>query len=109
MNERDAWIEKIEKVTQEWRQGDVSRYAELEFLHLAKMSCPITASSEEAILENGSSIESDYLPIAERIDGIVVLTQTCDIVRSWQDRPYIEISPLVKVDDDFVEQVRPAY
>ncbi len=35
-----------------------------------------------------------------------MLTQTCDIVRSCVDRPFVEIAPLVKLDDATVEQVR---
>jgi len=49
---------------------------------------------------------SDYVPIAERIDGVVVLTRTCDTIRSWQNRPSVEIFPLAKADDEFLEQVR---
>lgn len=36
----------------------------------------------------------------EEVEGLVVVTQTCDVVRASADRPYVEMSPLVLVDDD---------
>jgi len=46
------------------------------------------------------------VPVLQRIRGVVVLTQTCDIVRAHFRRPYVEIAPLVKLDSETVEQVR---
>lgn len=37
--------------------------------------------------------------VEEKIEGIVILSQTCDIIRSPQDRPYLEVSPLVRIDE----------
>lgn len=106
MIECDLWMDKIDNVLLGWRQGDVSQTSEMEFLHLANPSCPNTAAAAEISSTNEELAQLDWVPIAERIDGIVVLTQTCDIVRSWRDRPYVEISPLAKVADEVVEQAR---
>jgi hypothetical protein len=46
------------------------------------------------------------VPISEEVAGFVVLTQTCDIVRSNAQRPYVEVSPLISVSDEFLEDVR---
>ena len=35
----------------------------------------------------------------ELVEGFVVVTQSCDIVRSVQRRPLVEVSPLVKVEN----------
>lgn len=36
----------------------------------------------------------------ERVPGLVVLSQTCDVVRSCVDRPLLEVAALVQVEDD---------
>jgi len=42
-----------------------------------------------------------------------VVTQTCDVVRSCIDRPFVEVCPLVEVDDSLLSEIergqRPAY
>jgi hypothetical protein len=40
--------------------------------------------------------------VEEKTEGIVILSQTCDIIRSPQDRPYLEVSPLVRIDEPHV-------
>jgi hypothetical protein len=40
------------------------------------------------------------------VHGLVVTTQTCDIVRNVADRPWIEVSPLVEVTDDELAQIQ---
>jgi hypothetical protein len=37
------------------------------------------------------------------VRGFVVVTQTCDLVRSCADRPFVEVAPLVAVDEWMVE------
>ena len=43
----------------------------------------------------------------------MVVTQTCDLVRRCGDRPFVEVSPLVEVDDSVLREVergrRPNY
>lgn len=38
--------------------------------------------------------------VEEEVKGFVVLSQTCDIVRSYTERPYLEVCPLVKIEND---------
>lgn len=38
--------------------------------------------------------------------GLVVVTQTCDIVRACASRPYIEVAPLVRVSEDDLHDVK---
>lgn len=40
--------------------------------------------------------------VEEEIEGVVILTQTCDIVRSSQDRAYLEVAPLVRIEEPHV-------
>ncbi|MCY4189785.1 MAG: hypothetical protein OXD42_00380, partial [Rhodospirillaceae bacterium] len=99
----DAVDEKL----RHWRQGDVSCDSGLEFMHLADLSRPHSPVSLEIIAEGEDETQTTGVtPVAEEVAGVVVLTQTCDIVRSCRDRPYVEVAPLVRLDRDIVDQVR---
>lgn len=49
----------------------------------------------------------------EQVRGLVVVSQTCDVVRSCVDRPFVEVCPLVEVDDVKLQEIargrRPMY
>lgn len=51
--------------------------------------------------------------VSREVPGFAVLTQTCDVVRRVQERPVIEVAPLVAVDASVVKEVaarkRPNY
>ncbi len=99
--------EAVDKVLRCWRQGDVSRDAGLEFMHLADFSRPHSPASLKAIAEGDNEAQMAGISLAvEEVAGFAVLTQTCDIVRSCRERHYVEVAPLVDRDGDFVEQVR---
>lgn len=41
----------------------------------------------------------------EAVDGLVVVAQSCDIVRSCTQRPFMEVAPLIAVDDGVLAEV----
>ena len=43
------------------------------------------------------------------VDGLVVLTQTCDVVRDHKDRPALEVSPLVAVNAADLKAIAKGY
>lgn len=47
--------------------------------------------------------EGDLLE--ERVAGFAVLSQTCDIVRGSESRPYLEVAALVEVEDDELHDI----
>jgi hypothetical protein len=100
----------IDDALQTWRQGDVSLDGDLEFLHIADLTRPHSAASSqvaEALAENGDAIEAGATPILdEAVAGMVMLSQTCDVVRGCRDRPFVEVAPLVKVPEPWVEEIR---
>lgn len=59
-----------------------------------------------AITEGAENVETE-------VRGFAVLTQTCDLVRPCADRPFVEVSPLVEVDDRVLREIergrRPNY
>ena len=92
-----------------WRQGDVSLDAGLEFIYLADQASISTwqQSDEKATLSLASEQNTpSVVPILEEIRGVAMLTQTCDIIRDCQVRPFVEVAPLVELEPHVVEEVR---
>lgn len=92
-----------------WRQGDVSLDAGLEFIYLADQASISTSqqSDEEATVSLTSEPNTSLVvPILEEIRGVAMLTQTCDIIRDCQKRPFVEVAPLVELEPHVVEEVR---
>lgn len=85
----------VDAAMQSWRQGDVAQVR--SFSHFADLRRPVTSAS---IQLSQSSPESGLSTtrIGTAVEGLVVLTQTCDIRRPSVDRPYVEVCPLISVD-----------
>jgi hypothetical protein len=81
-----------------WRQGDLA-LDELWFVHVGDAAVALSdaaAQSEEAGVQ---AFTSD-------VAGLVVVSQTCDIVRSCVTHPYVEVAPLVEVDEKRLLEVQ---
>lgn len=98
-------VEQVDERIARWRQGDCV-VADDWFLFRVNMDNPLTADAEAAVVEGAENAEMS-------VRGFAVLTQTCDLVRSCADRPFAEVSPLVKVDDQVLREIergrRPNY
>ena len=100
---------EIDEALQVWRQGDVSLDADLEFVHLADLSSPHSPPSiqiAEHLVNDGEAIEAGATSVLNAVRGLVMLTQTCDVVRGCRARPFVEVSPLIEVPELLVEQIR---
>ena len=88
-----------------WRQGDCV-LGEHWFVHQLDRSFPVTDAGRAAAEQEIDLAEQQVL-------GLVVVTQTCDIVRASAERPFVEVCPLVEVDEEHLYQIqrarRPAY
>jgi hypothetical protein len=98
-NERDIWIQKIDPALKEWCQGDYV-LGEHWFVQRCNPNQPLTVSTESVDEETGLA---EY-----EVRGFVVVTQTCDIVRSCLSRPFIEVVPLVEVDKQQLPEIQKA-
>ena len=81
----------------------------LEFLHLANLSLPLSAASRQAAnahADGGEKIPAEAVAICDEVRGVVMLSQTCDVVRSCRQRPFVEVAPLVEMLEREVEHVR---
>jgi hypothetical protein len=91
-------IAAIDRCLREWRQGDVVIGSALSFVHVADLDAPSTPAAEALLATRGNGERFFYVSVD--IEGFVVLSQTCDIVRSCAKRPYVEVCPLVTVGSD---------
>ncbi len=88
-----------------WRQGDCV-LGEHWFVHRLERSMALTEAGRVAATAGSDLAEQE-------VQGFVVVTQTCDIVRTCCERPFVELCPLVKVDEQKLREIqkgrRPAY
>ena len=99
----------IDQALQAWRQGNVSLDAGLEFLHFADLSRPHSPASTqvaEALVHDSAAIEAGPTPVLDAVRGVVMLSQTCHVVRGCRDRPFVEVAPLIEVPGPWVEEIR---
>ncbi|MCY4309835.1 MAG: hypothetical protein OXC54_00735 [Rhodospirillaceae bacterium] len=99
----------IDQALRAWRQGDISLDAGLEFLHLADLSRPHSPASMQAAkaaLGEGEAITAAAMPVLDETRGMVMLSQTCDVIRNCRARPFVEVASLVDVPEPWVEEVR---
>lgn len=86
-----------------WRQGDAVLGADMRFVYLADLAAPVTQQAEQLADEEGP--DGIGIVSVETV-GLVVVSQTCDIVRACRDRPFVEVCPLVSLPDRLVPMVR---
>ena len=102
-------VDEVDRAVSEWRQGDVSCHESIEFLHFADLDQPHSPPALKLFRQAGETEAQEFgiQPILDKaIEGVVILTQTCDLIGSCRDRPYVEVAPLVKVPQQFAEEVR---
>ncbi|MFU8837508.1 MAG: hypothetical protein ACNA75_04325 [Thiohalomonadaceae bacterium] len=93
-----ATLDRIDEALRVWRQGDCV-LGEHWLLFRLDVGAPITEEARVAAAEGADAGEAE-------VRGLMLLTQTCDIVRSCRDRPFVEVCPLVEVDDEKFEEIR---
>ena len=101
----DPQIASIDTILASWRQGDCVLGSQWFAHRIAKWS--VVAEARDALAQTDADLVETEVP------GFIVVTQTCDIVRSCAERPFIELCPLVEVDNHRLEEIkrcrRPAY
>lgn len=94
-----------------WRQGDV--VDDIYALRLVDLKRPLTPASEALRITEGlqladSSKENPELAVLDTVEplGYVIISQTCDVVRSVSDQPHFQACPIVEIPDGLISQVR---
>jgi len=89
----------------EWRQGDIVFLDALPFYYVTDSTSPSTLESCASAQTTDARV-TEFKIGAMKVVGWVILTQTCDIVRSYKFRPFIEMVPLVKVSQEILYDVQ---
>lgn len=101
-NNLDIWIKEVDEALKNWSQGDCV-LGEYWFMYRFNPQQPLTDSSQDTVKQDP---EAD---IAEdEVLGFAVVTQTCDLVRSCRDRPFVEVVPLVEVNKEELLEIQKA-
>lgn len=92
--------DRVDQASRGWRQGDYV-LGECWFVRRFNPDLPLTAAAADAASSGTDLVEDSF-------GGMVITSQTCDIVRPALNRPYIDVSPLVKVSDEDLHDIRKA-
>lgn len=96
---------EVDDALQAWRQGDCV-IGQQWFVFRTDLERPLTADGAATVTAGADNAEPE-------VSGFVVLTQTCDLVRKSSLRPFVEVCPLVEVDEaahqEIVRRRRPNY
>lgn len=95
-------LEYINARLRKWRQGDVVRQPGLYFVHVADLRRPLTPEAVEAA---AAGVEPGDAPILTEIvstadHGLVVLTQTCELVQPCDRRCLVKLALLTKIESE---------
>lgn len=93
----------LQMVIRLWSQGDCA-IGELPILWGFAQDDPLTATAREQAREGEPVLGVSIA--AEAVDGLVVVSQTCDIVRGLSDRPFVQVAPLVRTDETDLVLIR---
>jgi hypothetical protein len=104
-SDSEEQFQSVDAALKEWRQGDCV-LGEQWFVHRFDAQLPLTDISRNLASDDSDLVEYEVV-------GFAVVTQTCDILRSCATRPFIEVVPLVKIDNGNLLEIqrgrRPQY
>jgi len=103
--EAGSRVAAVDAALADWRQGDCV-VGDSWFVVRFSAAHPLSGPARLAAAEGVDLAE-------EQVRGLIVVSQTCDVVRSCVDRPFVEVCPLVEVDDVRLQEIargrRPMY
>ncbi len=89
--EQEQCYKTLDALLESWKQGDFV-IGPLGFVVRFDPNFPLRSANDEEDISDSDLYEED-------VEGLVILTQTCDVVRKSSDRPFLEVCPLVRVED----------
>ena len=87
----------VDAALQLWRQGDCV-LGEHWFVYRVSKTLQLTKAASATVDAGNDLVEFE-------VRGFAVLTQTCDVVRNCEERPFVEVSPLVEVEPARIHDV----
>jgi hypothetical protein len=108
INEPNSWIPEIDAALERWSQGDCTVGGDCWFVTRFDPQHPLTPAAADVV-----EVDPNADLTESSVRGFVVVTQTCDLVRCCAERPFVEVAPLVAVDDRYLQEIhrlkRPRY
>jgi hypothetical protein len=99
--------ERIDAELREWRRGDATLDTGTFLVHLADKRTPLTADARDAVERGLVDTDEDVFEVLSPVRGLVVVSQSCDIVRECSKSECVEVSPLVLIEDERgLEEIR---
>lgn len=79
-----------------WRQGDCVLEGAHWFVHRIEPTRAANEGEPETLMES-------------EVPGFAIISQSCDVVRKYKDRPYVSVASLTEVSDDNLAQIVNGY
>jgi hypothetical protein len=99
----ESKFQEINAITETWEQGDC---------HVDSHEFMFQSNPKHHIASDTNLEEQDNVYFQDVV-GICIVSQTCDIVRCCKSRPFVEVAPLVEVDNTLIPSIakgeRPSY
>lgn len=89
--------QRVDACTKAWRQGDCV-LGEQWFVFRTDVEAALTEEARAAAAEGAEDV-------LDAVPGMMLATQTCDILRESRARPFIEVCPLVERSKDVIREV----
>jgi hypothetical protein len=89
---------RIDAAIQEWQQGDAALDEGWVF-HVADPKAALTDAAADGA-------EAGPLAVPSEVEGLVVVSQTCDVVRTCVRRPFVDVSPLCRPPSAMLNEIR---
>lgn len=89
-------IQEINSVLIGWQQGDVLQSDEAALVVVADVHRPLTEVAADAASEVGGSGDRLML-VEEEVEGLVITSQTCDVIETCVTTPELTLSPIVRL------------
>jgi hypothetical protein len=94
-------IRGVDEALRVWRQGDCV-LGEHWLVHRFAPALPLT---DEARMIAADAAAGGADLAESEVRGLMIATQSCDIVRSCAERPFVEVCPLVELEDEVLKEV----
>lgn len=95
-------VAEVDRATEQWCQGDIVDLAVMSWWADGKL--PLTEPAE-GITEDDPG-EPGLSTVYAEADGLVIVSQTCDIVRDARTRPFVQLARLVRLPDQAAAEAR---
>lgn len=90
-------VQEINDHTTSWRQGDIVELGAISWFALPRLAL----TSQSAAVN-----EEELSSIVAQTDRLAIVSQTCDIVRDCQQRPFLLLAPIVELPEPVAGEAR---